>query len=154
MALQIMTCNYYFSQVILPTMIPFLITILVFVCILLVTVVLMQASKGGGLIGAIGGTNVSTMFGARRTSDFLSKTTVVLAIIFLLSSLLLNLYISNMSDTSESIIQTQSGSQQLPPPTAPPQNQLPGGDQTNPETNPNNPQTNPDGSNETNNPAP
>ena len=121
----------------------------------MITVILMQASKGGGLIGAIGGSNVSTMFGARRTSDFLSKTTVVLAIIFLLSSLLLNLYISNRSDTSESIIQRESGSQQLPPQSLPPQNQLPGGDQNNPEGNPNNnPGNNPEGSNQTENPAP
>ncbi len=108
-------------------MITFSIIILVIVCILLMIVVLMQASKGGGLSGLVGGSGVSTMFGARRTSDFLSKSTIVLAVIFMLASLLLNLYISKSSKDVESIIQKNSQNQQVPQrtPIAPPTQQAP-----------------------------
>jgi len=96
-------------------------------------VVLMQSSKGGGLSGLVGGSGVSTMFGARRTSDFLSKSTVVLAVIFLAASLLLNIYISKGSKDAESIIQKNSSNQQVPQrtPVTPPTQQIPSGEQNN-----------------------
>lgn len=109
-------------------MITFFIVILLIVCVLLMAVVLMQSSKGGGLSGLVGGSGVSTMFGARRTSDFLSKSTIALAVIFLLASLLLNIYISKSGKDVESIIQKNSGTQQMPQrtPVTPPTQQSPG----------------------------
>lgn len=83
-------------------------------------VVLLQAAKGGGLSGTFGGSNVTAMFGSRRTSDFLSKTTVVLATVFLLSCLLINLYISSDSGIEESVIQRQSDQINIPQQQAPP----------------------------------
>lgn len=114
-------------------MITFSIAILVLACILLMVVVLMQASKGGGLSGLVGGSGVSTMFGARRTSDFLSKSTIVLAVIFMLGALLLNIYISKSGQSVESIIQKNSQEQQMPQrtPVTPPTQQTPGGEQNN-----------------------
>lgn len=106
-----------------------LIIVLVLVCIVLMAVVLMQASKGGGLAGLAGaGSSMTTMFGARRTSDFLQRFTIILATIFMLGSLLLNIYISNSSSTvEESIIQQKAGQNQVPPgpQNPPPQNQVP-----------------------------
>jgi preprotein translocase subunit SecG len=117
-------------------MVTILIIFLVLVCIVMTAAVLLQSSKGSGLVGPIAGTGVTTMFGARRTSDFLSKSTVVLAVIFILGSLLLNLYISKGgSGTGESIIQQNSGSQTYPQPNVPVQQQnqeQPAGDQNNP----------------------
>lgn len=119
-------------------MITILIIILALVCIVMSIAVLLQSSKGSGLVGPIAGTGVTTMFGARRTSDFLSKTTIVLAITFLLGSLLLNLYISKGgTGTSESIIQKNAGTQQTyPKPNVPneqqPEQQQSAGDQNNP----------------------
>ena len=114
-------------------MITLFIIILALVCIVMSIAVLLQSSKGSGLVGPIAGTGVTTMFGARRTSDFLSKTTVVLAITFLLGSLLLNLFISKGgTGTSESIIQRNAGTQTYPSPNVPteqPQQQQPAGDQ-------------------------
>ncbi len=111
-------------------MITFLILILILVCILMSAAVLMQSSKGSGLVGPIAGTGVTTMFGARRTSDFLSKATIVMAVVFLLGSLLLNLYISKGgSGTGESIIQKNAG-QTYPKPNAP-QTLPPGNEQQN-----------------------
>ena len=124
-------------------MISIFIIFLIIVCILLIAVVLMQASKGGGLSGLVGGSGVSTMFGARRTSDFLSKSTIVLAVIFLLASLLLNIYISKSSKDVESIIQKNSQNQQMPQrtPVTPPTQQSPGSEQNN-QGNDNNQQQN------------
>ncbi len=110
-------------------MITILIIFLMLVCIFMAIAVLLQSSKGSGLVGPIAGTGVTTMFGARRTSDFLSKATIIMAVIFLAGSLLLNLYISKGgSGTKESIIQQNAGSQTLPPPNVP-QQQQPAGDQ-------------------------
>jgi preprotein translocase subunit SecG len=104
--------------------------------------VLLQSSKGSGLVGPIAGTGVTTMFGARRTSDFLSKATIIMAVIFLAGSLLLNLYISKGgSGTSESIIQKNAGSQTLPAPNVPnqQQQQQPPTEQQNQQQNQNTP---------------
>ena len=55
-----------------------LITVLIFiVCILLVLIVLVQNSKGGGLASNFQASN--QIMGVRRTTDFLEKATWVLA---------------------------------------------------------------------------
>ena len=112
-------------------MITIAILILMIACILLMAVVLLQSSKGGGLSGIVGGSGVSTMFGARRTSDFLTKSTIVLAVIFLLASLLLNLYISKGGKNVESIIQKGVNNQTAPPqnPVIPPTQETPPGNE-------------------------
>lgn len=85
----------------------------VIVSILLILVVLMQASKGGGLAGTLGTSNMGTVFGVRRTSDFLSKTTTILATIFVVLALFINMFVLPRGERQqESIIQS------VPPPTA------------------------------------
>jgi preprotein translocase subunit SecG len=132
-------------------MVTFFIIFLVIVCILLMGIVLMQSSKGSGLVGPIAGTGVTTMFGARRASDFLSKSTIVLAVIFMLFSLLLNIYISKSGGSTgrESLIQ-QNQKELAPgaPPVQEPGN-LPG---NQPNSQPN--QNNQGEGNQQQNPAP
>jgi preprotein translocase subunit SecG len=84
-------------------------------------VVLMQSSKGGGLASAFGGSQVTTMFGARRTSDFLQKATITLAIVFMVVCLVLNLYISKRTASTDSFLQgdTPPVQQQTIPQTVP-----------------------------------
>lgn len=114
-------------------MITLLIIFLMIICIVMAVAVLLQSSKGSGLVGPIAGTGVTTMFGARRTSDFLSKATIIMAIVFLAGSLLLNLYISKGSKgENESIIQKNAGSQTYPNPNVPPQQQQPPAGDQNP----------------------
>jgi len=97
-----------------------LMTVEVIVSILLVIVVLMQASKGGGLAGSFGGASMGTMFGVRRTADFLSKSTTVLATIFIGLCLIINLFfLPNKGTTTESAIQRGSTQQSVPPPLPP-----------------------------------
>ncbi|MBP1649638.1 MAG: preprotein translocase subunit SecG, partial [Bacteroidetes bacterium] len=59
-------------------MFSFLMAIEVLVSILLVLVVLMQSSKGGGLAGTFGGGQMGMVFGVRRTADFLTRATQIL----------------------------------------------------------------------------
>jgi preprotein translocase subunit SecG len=103
----------------------FLIGLEVFISILLVVAVLMQASKGGGLAGTFGGGNVGMMFGVRRTADFLIKATQVLAVAFGVLALLINIAFLPRATTEESVIQGQGGTQQTAPLLPPPQSPLP-----------------------------
>jgi preprotein translocase subunit SecG len=63
-----------------------LISVLILItCILLILVVLVQNSKGGGLASNFAGSN--QYMGVRKTADFLEKTTWSLAIALLVLSL-------------------------------------------------------------------
>jgi len=63
-----------------------LITILILInCILLLLIILAQNPKGGGLSSSFGGGGNQIM-GAKRTTDFLEKTTWTLAIALILLS--------------------------------------------------------------------
>ena len=65
----------------------FLLTILLVVTLLMIGVILLQRSEGGGL--GIGGGNMGGMMTARGTSDLLTRTTAILATIFMGLCLLL-----------------------------------------------------------------
>lgn len=92
---------------------------------MLIIIVLMQASKGGGLSGSIAGGaggQMGSMFGTRRTADFLSKSTWWLGGALAVMAIVINLFFlpgAMTSDQRESII--QSGGQQNVPtqPTLP-----------------------------------
>ncbi len=107
-----------------------LIIIATITSVLLIIVVLLQSSKGSGLAGTFGGAgggNVGTMFGTRRTADFLSRATWWLSGIVAVLAVVINLFFLPGQTTVEqrSIIQ-QSGRTNIPEtPTLPQQNQLP-----------------------------
>lgn len=69
--------------------------IIAVICFLLIVVVLLQPGQGGGVsgmggAGAIGGGGGGGGLGARRTADLLSKSTSVLATLFLVLCVLAN----------------------------------------------------------------
>ncbi|HCV43316.1 MAG TPA: preprotein translocase subunit SecG [Bacteroidetes bacterium] len=104
----------------------FLIILEIIVSVLLVVAILMQSSKGGGLAGTFGGGQVGMMFGVRRTADFLTRATQILAIIFGALALLINIaFLPRVGSSGESVIQGQGSTQQqgtapqLPPSQAP-----------------------------------
>ncbi|MBI1909724.1 MAG: preprotein translocase subunit SecG [Deltaproteobacteria bacterium] len=67
-----------------------LITVIHFiVCILLITVVLLQAGKGADMGATFGAGGSQAMFGPRGAATLLSKITTVSAIVFLVTSILL-----------------------------------------------------------------
>lgn len=95
--------------------------------VLLIIVVLMQASKGGGLSGTFGGAGgMGSMFGTRRTADFLSKATWWLGGIVAVIALVANLFFlpGKVTQEQRSIIQ-ESGRQNIPQTPSLPQ-QIPG----------------------------
>ncbi|MGE4234221.1 MAG: preprotein translocase subunit SecG [Bacteriovoracia bacterium] len=62
----------------------------IFVCIVLVLVVLVQAGKDGG-IGMMGGGSSQTIFGSSGGANFFTKFTSVTAALFMVSSISLTL---------------------------------------------------------------
>lgn len=84
---------------------------------MLIVVVLMQASKGGGLSGSFGGTSASFghMFGVRKTADILSRMTTILGTVFIALAFLINLFFlpSKTSNAQKSFLQSQ-GQRNLP----------------------------------------
>jgi preprotein translocase subunit SecG len=102
-------------------MYTFFIVVEILISIMLMIVVLMQASKGGGLAGTLGTSNLGTVFGVRRTSDFLTKTTTILATLFMVLALFINLVVLPRGERSqESIIQSGPQPTSLPPAQAAP----------------------------------
>jgi len=106
-------------------MFGFLMIIEIIVSILLMIAVLMQSSKGGGLAGSFGTGGMGTVFGVRRTADFLSRATTYLAVVFLGLALMINIFfLPGKEEGRESIIQRGdaplSSPQALPPPESKP----------------------------------
>ena len=71
-------------------MLVFISIIISLVCVLLILVVLVQNSKGGGLASTFQSSN--QIMGVRKTADFLEKSTWTLAIALLALSLLTTPY--------------------------------------------------------------
>ncbi len=65
-------------------MIGFLMVIHALVCILLTTVILMQAGRGGGLTESF--SSAESMFGA-QTNEFMTRATTVLTCVFIVTCL-------------------------------------------------------------------
>jgi preprotein translocase subunit SecG len=57
------------------------------VCIVLIAIILIQSGKGGGLAGGAFGGATQTVFGGRGATDFITKATVYLGIVFFITSL-------------------------------------------------------------------
>jgi preprotein translocase subunit SecG len=114
-------------------MYTFFIAIEILVSVLLMIAVLMQSSKGGGLAGTLGTSNLGTVFGVRRTSDFLTKTTTILATLFIALALFINLVVLPRTEQS-----TQSVIQSGPQPTTLPPAQVPQAQQPAPQQVPKN----------------
>ena len=103
-------------------MYTFLVSIELIVSILLMVAILMQSSKGGGLAGTFGSSSMGTVFGVRRTADFLSRATTILATIFIGLCLVINIfYLPGSTDAGESVI--QSGTPTSAPAPVPPVSQ-------------------------------
>lgn len=84
-----------------------LISIIIFVCVLLVLVVLSQNSKGGGLSSQFGGGS-SNLIGVKRTGDLLEKLTWGFAITLVVLSLGTNMIL----DAGDSALQPRSVNQE------------------------------------------
>ena len=77
--------------------------IIIIISILLVLIVLIQNPKGGGLSSTFGGGSGNQIMGAKKTTDFLEKSTWTLAIVLISLSLLSNFAIPREKDVNSSI---------------------------------------------------
>lgn len=120
--------------------------LIVLVCVFLTLVVLAQSSKGDGLSGALGAPgSVGAVFGVRRASDFLQKTTIWLGSIFVVLCIFANLFFLPREGNVPSAVQTgqvpvaqpgPSRPAQAPSAPAVPSGAQPGTGQTNPDNSP------------------
>lgn len=88
-------------------MLALLTTLHVLVAVVLILIVLLQSARGTDLAGAFGGMGSQTAFGPRGTATFLSKATVVLAGIFMVSSLALAILSNRARSGGESVLSGQ-----------------------------------------------
>ena len=93
----------------------FLIVIHTIVSVLLIIVILMQASQGGGLSGTFGSTATSALLGGRGAGTFLSKLTTYLAVIFLGLAVVISLISSPSAIEHESILKQEAENQSITP---------------------------------------
>ncbi len=89
----------------------------VLACLFLIIVILLQTGKGGDMGAAFGGSSSST-FGGQGAGTFLSKTTAVVAGLFMLTSLSLAILSSRVdkeSVISDDVVPLQQTAPGLPP---------------------------------------
>lgn len=90
------------------------------VAIFLVVVILLQRSTGGALDGLGGGSGASSFLSARGTGNFLTRTTAILATIFIITSISLSLYYKGNHRQAKSILEAPAQAEQMPAkPSAP-----------------------------------
>ncbi|MBI3019296.1 MAG: preprotein translocase subunit SecG [Deltaproteobacteria bacterium] len=68
-------------------MVSLIIILHIFVCVLLILVVLLQAGKGADMGAAFGAGGSQTVFGSGGAAPFLTKLTTAVAVIFMLTSI-------------------------------------------------------------------
>ncbi len=72
------------------------------VCIGLIVIVLLQADKGEGLAGAFGGGASGTVFGERGGGGFIAKLTTGMAVIFMVTSLIISIWLPKLEGPAHS----------------------------------------------------
>ena len=82
----------------------FLIVLHTIISVLLITVVLMQASQGGGLSGTFGGNAASSMLGGQNAGNVLSRITTWLATLFLTLAVLISVLTSRSDSNASSLV--------------------------------------------------
>ncbi len=115
-------------------MFTILMMILIIICVLITIVVLMQSSKGTGLSGAFGGASgMGTVFGVRRTADFLTRATWILGITFVILCIVINLFFLPTGVSEESLIRKSAMENPTPMPQQTPAPTQPRGQQQQPQ---------------------
>jgi len=90
----------------------------VFICFLMIGAILLQSGKGAEIGAAFGGSS-QTVFGSRGPANFLSKLTVVVAAVFMVTSLSLAI-LAKQRNFSSTVIDMQPKSEPTTPSAAPP----------------------------------
>ena len=94
------------------------IALIIVVCFLLVLVVMVQNPKGGGLSSSFGGGS-QQVGGVQKTSDFLDRSTWILASLLLVLILISNVTLSSGSAEQDSRLLQEGAVEQTIPETIP-----------------------------------
>ena len=97
-------------------MYTFLTILIIIAALLLIGVVLIQKSKGGGLASNFSGAN--QVMGVRKSTDFIEKATWTLAIFIVVCSILTSFFIPNTLVQGKSRIEQQPAQQEQRTPFA------------------------------------
>ena len=97
-------------------MYTFLLVFHIVVCLLLIFFVLIQSGKGSSLANIFGGGGMETVFGA-ETPTILNRITGILAIIFIVSSLVLAVTPGKLTRKSILKQQIKKIEKKIPPPS-------------------------------------
>ncbi len=97
----------------------FLIVIHTIVSFLLISVVLMQASQGGGLSGTFGGSAASSVLGGQNAGNVLSRITTWLATLFLSLAVIISMLSGPSANTPSSIVKQAAEERPVVPATDP-----------------------------------
>jgi len=92
-----------------------LIAIHTIISILLVSVILMQASQGGGLSGTMGGQTTNALFGGRGAATILSKITTWLAAGFMILALFISLIGTLGTSSQTSVVEEAAEEREFSP---------------------------------------
>lgn len=91
-----------------------LIVLHVLVAVGIIVFVLLQQGKGADVGAAFGSGASGTVFGARGTASFLSRTTAILATLFFLTSLSLA-YFADLQDNKKDFVEILKSAEDVPP---------------------------------------
>jgi preprotein translocase subunit SecG len=94
------------------------IVIHIFACFLMIGAILLQSGKGAEIGAAFGGSS-QTVFGSRGPANFLSKFTVVVAAVFMMTSLSLAILAKDRTFSS-TVIDLKKKDTSQPAPAVPP----------------------------------
>lgn len=85
-------------------------------CCALITIIILQPSKGGDLNSSISASASHSLFGSKGSAGFITKATAALAIIFFVTSLLQSYFIHNISNKkhTSSITHSQDSLPSMP----------------------------------------
>jgi preprotein translocase subunit SecG len=114
-------------------MYAFLLSLHLVVCLCLVAVILVQSGKGGGLAGGAFGGATQTVFGGRGATDFVTRATVLLGVLFFVTSLSLALLTTRGTSGVKSVVsEAAKRATSTAPPTLPSSGTPPAGGQAAP----------------------
>jgi preprotein translocase subunit SecG len=95
----------------------------ILVCFFLIIVVLLQSGKSGDIAAAFGGMGSQTAFGPRGAATALSRATTWSAVIFMVTSITLSIFVSRRTGPTsvlQGITPSQTKSQPANTPAKPP----------------------------------
>ena len=95
-------------------MISILLVIHVLLSLVIITLVMLQRGKGADAGAALGGGSSGSVFGARGASNFLSRSTAILATLFFITSLGLAYLSSNQQSATVSSGSVLEGATEKP----------------------------------------